>query len=231
MRLPLLAVALTAAGCLATEPATSLVPAGLSPPADPAVHSRVSYAPANVEAAARVDTLGRKLVGCNKIGLKPVFRTIGSPQPEIFHIGQAEVDVTEGLVNQCKTEGELAAALCTELGKMVSEREAVAGPQARRPNREPPQEVRIGNDNAGAFGPADQTHLAELARFDKDKRGPAAPPPPPPDPQALARLYLKQAGYAENDLDAVQPTLRAAAENSTFEKQFTGTMTSRPWVR
>lgn len=231
MRLPLLVVALTAAGCLGPEQATSLVPAGLTPPADPAVRSSVSYAPASIEAAARVDTLGRTLVARNKVGLKPVFRTIGSPQPEIFHVGQAEVDVTEGLVNQCKNEGELASALCMELGKMVSEREALAGPQARRPSREPPQEVRVGNDNAGTFGPADQTHLAELARYDKDKRGAAAPPPPPPDPQALARAYLKQAGYPESELDAVQPVLRAAAVNSTFEKQFTGTLISRPWVR
>jgi hypothetical protein len=216
-------VLLATAGCLSESNKTTLVPA--SPFGQPVVtppRTHASYAPANTEAAARVDTLGRKLLAANpQAGVKPVFRTIGAPQPEVFHSRTAEIDITEGLVTRCKTDAELAAVLCVELGKMVAEREALAGPQARSPDREPPEEVRIGNDNAGAFGPADETHLAELGKFEKEHRRPIGPPPPPPDPQTLARTYLTKAGYEDKDLEAAAPLLQAAAANSTFERQFT----------
>jgi hypothetical protein len=218
-------------GCLTPNSETSLVPANpfLSATETP-VRSRVAYAPASIQSAARVDTLGRKIVAANKLGVKPLFRTIGSPQPELFHVGTAEIIITEGMVNQCQTEAELAAVLCRELGNMISEREVLAGPQIRCPEREPPMDVRVGNDNAGAFGPADQTHLAELGKFEKEQRR-SSSVPPPPDPQVLARTYLKQAGFAEKDLDAVASILQAAAANSNFEKQFNSTTPSRPWVR
>jgi predicted Zn-dependent protease len=219
-------------GCLSQQAATSQVPSDPFGQAEaPPVQRQVSYAPASIETAARVDTLGRKLLAANRqIGVKPIFRTIGTPVPEVFHCGTAEVDVTEGLVRLCQNEGELAAVLCQELGKIVAEREALAGPQARVPEREPPQEVRIGTDNAGAFGPADQTHLAELAKFEKERPRPSASLPLP-DPQALARGYLTKAGYAETELQGAAPILQAAAANSAFEKQFTAANTARPWVR
>jgi hypothetical protein len=218
-------------GCLTDKAATTLVPA------DPfhqevvtAPRNRAAFAPASVEVARRVEDLGQKILLANKqAAVRPLFRTIGAPQPEIFHIGTSELDITEGLVNQCRTEGELAALVASELGKMVSEREALAGPRARTPEREPPAEVRIGNDFAGALGSADQTRLAELGKFEKERRRPeAASPPPPPDPQALARGYLVKAGYAEKDLEAVKPLLQAAAANSTFEKQMVSGSPAHP---
>jgi hypothetical protein len=178
-----------------------------------------SLSPASLEAAARVDSLGREILAANpQIGMRPMFRTIGAPQLEIFHVGTTEIHVTEGLVKECTTPGQLAAVLCQELGKMVSEREALAAPQARVPERPSPLEVRIGNDNAGAFGPADQLHRAEVAKYEKQQRERAAHKEPPA-PQTLARIYLTKAGYPESDLDAAQPVLRAAAENRTFAKQ------------
>jgi hypothetical protein len=183
---------------------------GTIPP--PSAPARVSYAPASIEAAARVDSLGQKVVSANApTGLRPVFLTVGDPRPWIKHQGTSQVIVSEGLVRQCHSEGQLAAVLCHELAKMVSEREALANAQARRPEREPPMEVRIGNDSSSMFGrTSDMTRQAELAQYDPERRRVMAPPQPPPDPQVLAVAYLKQAGYPAGDLDAVAPLLSAA---------------------
>jgi hypothetical protein len=207
-------------GCLPRESNTTLVPSNPFGGPPPPQTARRSPQPASIQAAARVDSLGRKIVAANpQLGMPPLFRTIGVPQPETFHQGTSEVDITEGLVNQCSTEGQLAAVLASELGKMISEREFLAGPQARAPEREPPMEVRVGSDNAGSFGPADQLHRAELAKYDKERRQRAANAAAPPEPQALARDYLIRAGFTAADLDAAAPLLRSAAENNTLAKQ------------
>jgi hypothetical protein len=228
----LLPLALAFDGCFTQETTTALVPANPFPTANAtAARTRVAFSPASLEAATRVDTLGRKLIDANpQAGLRPMFRTIGAPQPEIFHNGTFEVDITEGLVKQCKTDGELAAVLCHELGKMVSEREALAGPKARTPEREPPEDVRVGSDYGGTFGPADQTHLAELAKFDKERHRPSGLPLPPPDPHVLAHTYLLKAGFADRDQEAAAPLLQAAAQNSAFEKQMVPASQPQTWI-
>src|SRR5262245_31992982 len=127
-----------------------------------------ALAPASTEAAARVDSVGRRVVAANpQIGARPLFHTIGAPQPDIFHRGNTDVLVTEGLVRQCATDGQLAAVLCAELGKMVSEREAATPTAVRRPDRLTPIDTRIGIDTGWGTAP-DQTRLRELADFDKD---------------------------------------------------------------
>jgi hypothetical protein len=80
-------------------------------------------------------------------------------------------------------------------------------------------DVRVGNDNAGSFGPADQLHRAELARYDKERRQQAAHAVVPPDPQTLARGYFVRAGFTTADFDAAAPLLRSTAENNSFAKQ------------
>src|SRR5262245_25790007 len=129
--LPVIFLATTS--CLPREPNTTLVPAnpfGTTPAASTELKSvqhvttRGPVPPASIQAAARVDTLGRSILAANpQLGIQPLFRTIGAPQPEIFHHGTFEIDITEGLVNQCTTDAQLAAVLASELGKLVSERE------------------------------------------------------------------------------------------------------------
>src|SRR5207237_1039878 len=105
--------------------------------------------------AARVDIVGRRIIAANpQVGAKPMFATIGAPEPEIFHRGTSDVYVTEGLVKQCSTDGQLAAILCSELGKVVAEREALSPPRTRRPERTPPADVPIGNAGNPADAPA-----------------------------------------------------------------------------
>jgi hypothetical protein len=213
------------AGCWKPESQSLLVPANTFDAATITTPPLPTASPASTEAAARVDTLGRTLLKANpQLNVQPVFRTVGAPQLEVFHVGTTDVVITEGLVRQCKDDGCLAAVLCQELGKMVREREVLAGPAAQPPVRELPIDVPIGNDSSASRGAPDQTRLAELelARYGHDNRRREAAPPPP-DPQVLARTYLAKAGYAEACLDQAAGLLREADRNNTFEKQWTAT--------
>ncbi len=223
--LPVLLIVALAIGCVPDGATTPLVPDSPfgTPTAVPAT-ARVAFAPASTEVAARVDMVGRNLVAANpQTGVRPLFRTIGSPEPEIFHRGTTEIYISEGLAKQCATDAQLTAVLSHELGKLVSEREALAGPRARQSQAAPPPDVPVGNLDGSFSGAADQTRLAELARYKPSAyRGPA---PPPPDPEELAKVYLHRAGVPLEELQAVAPWLKAAAVNSTLERQLAPTGT------
>jgi hypothetical protein len=214
--------------------------AGFDAPRQPVVGGRpelntppVPTTPASTDVAARVETVGRGILAANPIsGLAVVqtncregqtvrFTTIGAPQAEVFHRGSSEVFITEGLVRQCTTDGQLAAVLCLELGKLVSEREALTPVAVRQPERLPPIDTGIGRDNGYSGSAPDQTRLRELADYDRDKRQRQLAAAPP-DPAALARLYLVRAGYHDADLQAVGPLLQQARGNSGLEQQLTG---------
>lgn len=64
-----------------------------------------------------MDEVGRDLIAGTPLGIPEIsFQTIGSAEPEMFHPDPHTVYVTEGLVNLCKTDDELAAVLCTRSG-------------------------------------------------------------------------------------------------------------------
>src|SRR5258708_7197900 len=93
---------------------------------------KTSYSAASEETAVRVAQVGAKMVEANKgLSVRPRFTTIGAPTEEIFHRGTREVFITEGLAKKCKTDGQLAALLALELGRIVSEREALVLPEVR----------------------------------------------------------------------------------------------------
>lgn len=228
----------TAGGCIFPQQETVLVPNSPAAPVAAPIHvpQQTSYAAPSTEAAARVQAVGQRILTANpELGLKPYFRTIGPapqgvPPAEIFHQGTTDLYITETLVKQCSADGQLAAVLCQELGKMVSEREALAGPKTRAPDRPPPMEVRMNSDYVGGFGgPADHTNLAELAKFDGGRRQPSLAPPP--DPTVLARSYLAKAGFPAEDYEKAGPLLRQAAVNHSFEKQVTNQGPTRPWTK
>jgi hypothetical protein len=218
----LLPLVMASSGCLPGE-SIDLVspnPFGTVPSAQLALQVR-ELSRAAEQVGKRVEEIGLKVTNANPgIGLRPVFITIGSPGVEVFHRGANEVYVSEGLVRQCQTEGQLAAVLCAELSKMVSEREALASPGLRLADRGPSADVPVGADYGGAFGPADGTRLAELAKQDRLRHRPGDPTPPPPAPEVLARTYLTRAGYAASELDDVARLLRAAEDNGALERQF-----------
>jgi hypothetical protein len=224
----LLSLPLLWAGCIWDEPKTATVAdnpfghvfSGQDRP-------RAAQAAASLEIAARVDRVGRQITLANtQLGMQPMFRTIGAPQAEVFHKGTVEIDVTEGLVRKCASDGQLAAVLCQELGKMVVEREALMPAEGRQPAPLAPLDVPVGNDN-GFLGSADQVHRAELAKFEASHPR-RVHPASLPDPQALARAYLVKTGFPATDLDAVAELIRSAETNQTLARQITATPAPSP---
>jgi hypothetical protein len=213
-----------------TESGTPLVPTspfGTAAPVEAKAVS-VAYTQAPWGTSARVDRVGCSVRAANpSIGVKPIFATSAVAHAEIFHVAPHTIHITEGLVKQCKTDGELAAVICLELAKMVSEREAQSGTRGHGLDEPPPIEVPIGN--AGQFTASDQVAVAELARYEaaRKRRGGKHLPP---DPHALARGYLEKAGYDRRELDAAAPVLEAAEKNYILEKQFKPAPSAPGWA-
>ena len=184
--------------------------------------------PSSPTAAITVDRIGQQLLAANKqLGIKPNFMTIGAGDPEIFHQGTTTLYITESLVRQCKSEGQLAAVLSLEMGKMIAERESFVNPADRDPPKALPMQVPIGN--AGQFSGMDQIYQAEVAKLDADRRVPARKVAPL-TPELLARKYLETAGFDSNELVAVTPVLQAADKNYVLEKQFNPPNTPPMWA-
>jgi hypothetical protein len=181
--------------------------------------------PATVASTQRVNTVAQRLLAANSdLRIRPLFLGIGVSDVEIFHRDTSAIYVSDGLVNKCTTDAQLAAVLANELGKMVATREAVLALKALRSDREPPVTMPIGSDSRGSFGPADGTTLAELGKYqERTGCGPSGVPAAPPNPEVLARSYLKKAGFEATDLDAVAPLLREAAQHCDIETQFNST--------
>ena len=208
-------------GCVTTDgglPAVAFNPFNTAQQ-EPATEATVNHAPASEEVSKHVAVVGQKIVAMNpEIGMRPRFSTIGSPQLEIMHIGTNDMYITEGLANRCATEGQLAAVLCQELGKMVTQREILTNPTTRTGHREPPPEMPVGRDAGGTFGSPDGTRRIELMQFEKERHRPADPIPPP-DPEVLARTYLEKTGFPLADLNAVAPLLREAEKHGAIFRQ------------
>lgn len=224
----LIGLMLAMAGCLSDEKKLTTVsgdPLGKSSHVQAASFKQAPAA--TQEIALRVDRVGKKLVKANpRIDQKVAFLTLGVSHEEIFHQTQKDVStvfITEGLAKQCKTDGELAAVLSEELGKVVSEQLVQS-----RPVRKPvPAYIfanpNVGNDVGGTIGASDRTNDMIAAHFEKEWQQsrqtlPAAPPPP----EKLARMYLSSAGYDPKELDTVAPLLRKAEKQSSVEQSMAG---------
>lgn len=228
-----LALGLTSVGCLpmAQKPLQTVQPSPFGPAPAVLTAPKQQLSPASKQEALRVDIVGQKLIEANRqVGIRPSFQTLGSPTPELFHRGTIAVVITEGLTKQCRSDGQLAALLAYEMGRMVAEREALASPAMRVPEKLPPLESRVGTDSGGVFGSADGVRLAELARLDKDRVKPDSPPPPPPDPRVLAVSYLEKAGFSAKDLEEVGPLVKQVRGQGDFERQLQGSPVVRPWT-
>jgi hypothetical protein len=181
---------------------------------EPSIHNKVIDVPqlpeASVAVAARVDVIGRQLLGQNPfLGVEPTFHTYGREEPEITHPDLNGVLVTEGLVKQCRSDDELAAVLALELAKMAAERRAADRLKAERLPHLP---------DAGATGlGADPTQTGTQAMIDKT----AAPRPrsKPLNDGAHTRAedILKGAGFDPKALDTVAPLVAEAQRNHAFD--------------
>ncbi len=215
-------------GCLPTlpeEPTTAQVAS--SPFTEPrrAAPTRVSYAPASQQTSYRVLLIKDALVNKNpQLGINPYIIAIGSADPEIFHVGLNHVYITEGLFRQCQTEGQLAAVLANELGRIISEREAATSDDIRSPERLLP----IQFSTAGSGRDRDPIGPIELALHEKrypKQHGKLGRP----NPQLIAREVLERAGYQRTDLDSVLPILQNAERFQVLENQFKGAPKQSDW--
>jgi hypothetical protein len=174
---------------------------------------------AELENAARVDQVGRKLLAASgDAQWNPLFMTIGSDTEAVFHQGQNQIYITEGLVKRCATDEELASVLAAEMGAMRVEKRA-SMPEVARSRREPPPMPRLTPDVAGSSMAPDMTRLAELADFEKrnGKRYPERDLPQE-TPDQLATDLMLQAGYPQEAYRKACPLIRQAQNNADREK-------------
>jgi hypothetical protein len=185
----------------------------------PDVRQITTCAPASAEVTARVAKIGQQLVGANQqYGLRPIFMTAHLPDPEITHQGTTLIEVTDSMASMCATDGQLAAVMGVEIGKMIAEREAQQGATRRQRERPQAMNVGIGGGLPGGGSP-DHTELAEIVKLNGDD--PRSRPVEPPNPETIARACLIRAGFAETEVDGVREILKAAEANSALHRRYT----------
>ncbi len=184
--------------------------------------------PASLEAAERVQLLGRQILAQNPFtGLEPLFMTVGVKDPVLFHVGTEQLWISEGLVDKCGTDAELAAVLCWELAQMVTEKRA-----AQRFGRsvEPLPEISPGSGAATPGGTAyDAGQQANLAYH--ERQFPRKAPPPTSEAATIARELLQGAGFSVAELDRVEPLLKQSDRGEKLRKQLGGTTPTPKWEK
>jgi hypothetical protein len=187
-----------------------------------------SYTPAHIANAARVEELGRKIIAQNTFtGIEPVFHTQGVREAVLFHRGTDELIISEGLVEQCKTEAQLAAVLCSELGQMVAEKR-----NARRAGIErdsiPDAGLPGGASTAGGIAD-DPGRAAELAFRERQQPRRPTPKSEPSDGKKVARELMTGAGFDPEELGRVEPLLKQSPRGEALKKQMTGSAREPIW--
>lgn len=228
MRAHLAAALLTAlVGCDPTPRSNLVLPD--RPPDAPQRSYSMSGAPATEASAKRVLALAQKVYDANpQLPVKPTLLTIGRPERELFHDGDGDLRgcrlyITEGLIGACRTDDQLAAVLCVELGRIAAERAARAGSADDDDGRATIDE-RVGNDSGGPFGAPDGTRLMEAGRREKQARENRLAP----DPTKCAAEFLRKAGYPAQALLEVGPLLREAEESEAVRDLVQPATLARP---
>lgn len=168
---------------------------------------------ASTKSATRVHAIGAKLVSSNpkEFARQPVFFTAGIQEPMLFSQKDGQIVISEGLVNRCASDDELAALLCVELGKLS------AGQRREQTRIEDlPPAPRLTSDVVGSGSAPDMTRMAEEGYMNKR---PAATGRRPvdavrADTATLSRNYLKKAGYDPECAGKIEPWIKEAEENA-----------------
>jgi hypothetical protein len=184
--------------------------------------------------AERVELVGWKVIEQNTFtGLDPSkvrFMTVGVKESVLFHRGTEELVISEGLVEKCQTDAELAAVLCAEMGKMVAEKRAA---RAVRRDVAPVPDETFGAGPTPGGSPFDAGQQASLAFHQRQfPRGTgAAAKAEAADAGAVARDLLKGAGYSPAELDRVEPLLKPSKRGEELRKQMGGSAPAPTWVK
>jgi predicted Zn-dependent protease len=195
---------------------------------DPKTPQMPKVPPANTEIAQRVENMGHRIIAQNTfVGIEPLFTTIGVPESVLFHRGPEQLFISEGLVKLCKSDAELAAILCSELGQMVAEKKAVRNAGVDRDSF--PDASLPGGSQAmtGGGTPVDAGRQAEIAF--NERRPKPAPSVDPVDAAKQARTLLSSAGFDPATLDQVQPLLRQSDRGAILRKQMSGSAPAPTW--
>lgn len=149
------------------------------------------------------------------------------PEPVLFHLGTQDLRISRSLVKQCKTESELAAVLCTELGLMMAEKRGVRRVGGDRDTI--PDSALPGGSNVGGGIPADPAREAEIAYH--ERRHPRSAGRADPDnPDKMSRDLLKGAGFDPAEFDRVAPLVRQSKRSSgALQKQMSKSAEPPKW--
>jgi len=182
-----------------------------------------------LEAAEKVENLGRRIIAQYTFaGIEPMINLIGVPETVFFHRGPEEMWVSEGLVSKCKTEGELAAVLCSELGQMIAEKKAARRLGAERDTI--PDSALPGGVSMGGGNPDDPGRSAERAYQERRLRK-GAPILDAGEASKISRDLLKSAGFDPAELDRVEPLLKQSERGVAIRKQMSGSAAAPKWDR
>jgi hypothetical protein len=154
----------------------------------------------------RVEEVARKVLAANpQLALRPRVAVTPAAELGLTHEGDYRVQITQGMVNSCASDGQLAAVLAWKFAQMSTERQARVEASLTAQDREPMPDVRIGPDQT--IGDL-QLRNAELSKLGYTRRRNPEPTAPPQDPTPLARQILAKTGYAAIEMDAVLPWIQ-----------------------
>ncbi|QEL17283.1 hypothetical protein [Limnoglobus roseus] len=183
---------------------------------------------ASIAAAARVDQMGRQILSANIFcGIDTGFQTIGNEDPVLFHRGQQSVFISDALVDKCKTDEELAAVLCSELGKMVAEKRNAT----KMGYADPIMAITLTNSGEAGGITGDQFRLAELAAIEKrtPKKVVDRVLAETTDPRRIAIEMLKTTGIDEGVYPKAEQLLRGSNKNRDIIHQLNGGGSKPEW--
>ena len=181
-------------------------------------------APATIRVTEKVEDLGRLILARNAFtGLGDVLiTTIGVPENVLFHNGPGQLFVSEGLVNACHNEPEMAAVLCSELGKMIAEQRQA---RALGRDKDPHPLVTVAPNGLTAGEVASQPSV--IPAVGPDSRDASTTTH---DPVALAKDLLRGAGFDPGELDRIASLLKPTPRGEALRKQMAGTAPTPTWV-
>lgn len=194
-------------------------------PANKNVIPQSQLSPASHASAARLDKVGKQILSTNPfLATAPAFCFVGSKEPEMFHQNAEAVFVSEGLIQACRSEDELAGMLCVELAKITVEyrnlgRMGLAEPDTSLPGPKveiDPEEADLGGGNTVGQSSEPTKRLKAL---------------PQTNVMVLAAELHKNASYKPEAFDSIKPLLLKAENSSNTAKQLSGSSTVPKWSR
>jgi hypothetical protein len=169
---------------------------------------------AQQQTAERVVALGRRVIDQNTFtGLEPVFHLVGVKDPLLFHRGTEELFISDGLVAKCRSDDELAAVLCTELGRMIAEKRA---------------ERALGKDIDPIAAKGERADIPGAEPVGTPLTA-GTRPVTPADPTALADELMRGAGFDPVHLGRIEPILKNANRTDGIRKQMVGNAPAPVW--